>query len=551
MKAATAFYKKNKDSLLLWGMVAVALVCMGTILYSTIFPQRATFYYDSSDTLMWAWASYEGGSLINPDFGYVYLLPFGSSLLMLPFIPIFGLSMTTHIIGMVLFDIIFFASLWFFCRGLDMTNTKRLALFSGVLMILSSSAKLQELMWHHTPFYPLTILFAIVFFGILFRLLPAVENTDTLKSKRVILWAALLFLFAMCVGTDGTTIFVLCTAPVAGALVCERFFDNGKKIFSKSNLRVYGVAVLIAVGTVAGFALLSVLKGGYQSNYSDEHLRFTYAQTWMDHVLLLPSYWVRLLGVNPHSDEKLTDPSALFEFVHLGVAILLVLLPILAAVQYKKIESQSFRRLIWYHFLLSAVLLVNHICGSTADNDWRFIPAVFSSAVVSLLYLMHLWKAPNLRRITALMAALVFAIGAVNIRHIATQPVTNGENTEFYELAQVLEAQGLDYGYGDFYTSHTVTVFTNQEIKIRYVIFDNNGVRPHHHQTMKTWYGDVPGQDRYFIVLKLTAFDKLVEGELSRDGWEALRAKEVDEIYWSDYVIMIFDENPINPDPNA
>ncbi|MFR6496311.1 MAG: hypothetical protein ACLUOF_07935 [Ruminococcus sp.] len=53
----------------------------------------------------------DSGKLISPDFSYACLLPFGGSLLMLLFLPFFGLSMTTHMLGMLLFFLLLTAVL--------------------------------------------------------------------------------------------------------------------------------------------------------------------------------------------------------------------------------------------------------------------------------------------------------------------------------------------------------------------------------------------------------------------------------------------------------
>ena len=89
---------------------------VGMAIYYIAYPSAAFFHADCSDTILWAQASYDSGTMFNPDFGYAAMLPFGGTTLMLPFIGVFGVSMTTHHIGMVLFTVLLFASVFVLCR---------------------------------------------------------------------------------------------------------------------------------------------------------------------------------------------------------------------------------------------------------------------------------------------------------------------------------------------------------------------------------------------------------------------------------------------------
>ena len=73
-----------------------AAISVSGVIYYIIYPSGAFFHADCSDTILWAQASYDSGSLFNPDFGYAAMLPFGGTMLMIPFIGIFGVSMTTR-----------------------------------------------------------------------------------------------------------------------------------------------------------------------------------------------------------------------------------------------------------------------------------------------------------------------------------------------------------------------------------------------------------------------------------------------------------------------
>ena len=91
------------------------LIPTGILLYFILGPGEGYLHSDCTDTLWWANASYESGQWISDNFAYAALLPFGGSLLMLPFIPLFGVSVATHNAGMILFVILFVAAAMLLC----------------------------------------------------------------------------------------------------------------------------------------------------------------------------------------------------------------------------------------------------------------------------------------------------------------------------------------------------------------------------------------------------------------------------------------------------
>lgn len=528
------------------GVIVFMVISVLTILYYILVPSRTTFYADCSDTLYWANASYESGRLFSRDFIYATLQPFGGMLLMLPFIHFFGFSLTTHLIGMTLFAILFMLGLWFFCSSLEISRRQQGLLFSGVLLLLSSSAKLRELMWEHVIYYSLGILFSLLFFGLCFRLqkllalLPTGEAPKHAKLK-IRLYIGLLAALAFLVATDGMQVLIISTLPVVAALLAERYFDNNTPLLHRNNRPAVLLVGLIGVATLGGLVVLGMLSQGIRTGYTDLHMVYSPSSKWADNLLLLPDYWGRLLGFNAAAEEKIVSLPSLVELMRLALALVLLVVPVVAAANYPKLKNQQFRLLLWYHGILSGVLLLSHVVGSTANANWRLTPAVFSSVVVTLLYLMNNWKVPNAKRLTALIMALVCVIFAVNLHTMLTTPTRNGQNQHFYALVNALEEKELTYGYADFQTSQPLTVLSANEVKTRYVYITEDGVTPFYYQTEGKWYDDQPGVNRYFIVVSPQQYEMLS----ASPDWARLSPLLVETIPVADYQILVFAENPV------
>ena len=85
------------------------------------------FQSDCTDTLLWAQASLESGTLFKPTFDYAYRLAFGGQWFFMPFLKIFGVGMTALRCGMALFTLLFTLALFFFFRSLGYRTELSLA----------------------------------------------------------------------------------------------------------------------------------------------------------------------------------------------------------------------------------------------------------------------------------------------------------------------------------------------------------------------------------------------------------------------------------------
>ena len=168
--------------------IAILMITCILVGYYIIFPSRFEFHADNTDTLYWAQASYDSGEIFNEDFNYACFLPFGGNLLMQMLIPFFGVSMTTQIIGMLLYFALFVAFLLLMLREMKWSRGWSCIMVSAMLMVLCTSQKLREIFWGHIIYYSLGILF--IFIGMYLVMhymnLTELERTPKNRTKRLI-----------------------------------------------------------------------------------------------------------------------------------------------------------------------------------------------------------------------------------------------------------------------------------------------------------------------------------------------------------------------------
>ena len=57
--------------------------------------------WDFSEGVFWAEATIKAKSIINPEYSYYYFLPFGSNLIMIPFVLLYGTTLLANQLGML------------------------------------------------------------------------------------------------------------------------------------------------------------------------------------------------------------------------------------------------------------------------------------------------------------------------------------------------------------------------------------------------------------------------------------------------------------------
>lgn len=535
--------KKSKRAKLLSWFCLLAFFCSAaTVLFYTYLPARTTFYADTSDTLYWAAASYDSGKVFSQQFHYATLQPFGGSLLMLPFVAVLGFGLKAHLLGMVLFVCIFMAGLWFFCTSLKISTNRRLLLFSAVLMLLSGSPKLRELMWEHVIYYSLGILFSLVLFGLCFRLFAAfASDAQPFKNKKTWVFMLLLFLLCVGIGTDGMQVLVLCTLPLAAAILAERFFDVKTHFASRKNFFAIILVGTMALGTGLGLFILRIFSRGIKTGYTQQHMVFSPSEQWGQNLLILPDFWARLLGFSPQNGQNIVSLASVPQLLRLLLCAILLVVPIFAAANLGKIKNIQLRIIIWFHLFLSGILLMSHLVGSTANANWRLTPAVFSSAVVTVLFMFYILQTKSAWRLCSLLFASLGLVCIINMASMLGTPLRNGQNQHFYALAHTLQQNGLSYGYADFQLSQPLTVLSNNKVKTRYVYMDENGLAPFYYQTETGWYNDVPGLKQYFLVMDKESYAKF----LDKQAWQFIDDILIKTLDSGPYKILVLGQNPV------
>lgn len=484
------------------------LISFAIVVYYILGPAEGYFHSDCTDTLLWAQATFDSGRLISDNFKYAALLPFGGNLLMLPFIPIFGVSMTTHNIGMVLFAALFFLSLYALARSLGYGLAKASFIIFAVTMILSGSDKLREIMWGHIIYYSLGLLFLA--FGLyLVNKTPCDRPlfADKTRRTRDIALVVGLFVFSALTATNGLQSVATYILPVVGALILERIFAEAEEK-QLMRTRWKNMLTLIAVflaSVMVGLLILLLISRDVQAAYANAYSRYSGMTAWKDNLLKLGGEWLSLIGVSVKDGDNLVGLDTIADTIRIFTGIFIFILPIIGACLYKKIASRGARLVLLAHFVQSALILFTYIFGRLSSANWRLIPMLGTAVLASSVTICELIKPQGFalvsKRFAALSLCLLCLAPLASAREITKMPPHYGRDNDLHKLAEKLEELDLEYGYADFWRAQAITVLSDSKVKVRNIQIVDGAIKKYEYQSQYTWFDDQADTSKYFILL--------------------------------------------------
>lgn len=556
-----AFFKKHWISAL---SVVLAILSLGICLYYIVCLSKGDFHSDCTDSLYWANATVESGKVFDENFRYAAMLPFSASLWFIPIIKLFGVTMRAQIIGMSVFLVLFTTAIWFMCRSMNWSVRATCSMISALLLILSGSEKLREIMWGHVIYYSLALLIICVGTGLVFRFEKHFAGlVSSAKKKKsiagAVIFGALTALLFAGNATNGFQMIAIATVPVLAGIFAERFFDGRQKLFSSSSIPAAVMILTVIVSTLCGLVILKLLKGEKAAGYTSVYSMFSGISDWYGNFTKLFSQFPELIGISIKKSDRMISKEAIVYLVRLAGMLVITVIPLVGLFGYKKLHDKGTRFVLWVHLSLTAVILFGYICGRISNANWRLTP-IIGSSVMATVAIFREWldgiflkkstdesenneKCNEKRvclRLGVILSAVIVMFGAVNFNEIRKMPRDYEHPLE--AVANDLEAHGLEYGYATFWRSQALTMLSDSKVRVRETLVKSDGVITDYYQSSRLWYEDQPGIDKYFIMLSDDELNTVGDSEY----WQEITEKYLIENFETrGYNVFVFSRNVI------
>ncbi len=481
----------------------ILVVGAGLVLYYIIWPAAGYMTSDSTDSLRWAEATYESGQLVSDNFYYAAILPFGGNLLFLPFIALFGYSLAAQISGLAVFALLFAAALYYLATGIGLNRYSSAGLVAVFMLIMSSSAKLREIMWEHVFYYNLGLLFFCFGFGLACRILREGGFLQKAGQRSISDWVrlAVLFVFIVLAATDGLQTLICLTLPLVCGIFAERLFDAGERIASKKNLMTLVVLATVVVASTIGLALIGVISHGVSAGYAEAYSAYSAMSSWTDNFLGFPVNWFSLLGVSVSAGDPLVSLDSIYNMVGIFGGLMLLVAPVVLLCRYNKITNPAIKILLVGHFAVSAFILFAVTFGKLGGANWRLTPMLGTSVMLSFVAAVDLIKQKKVAaRVGALLLAALIVMAAVPAMKIAAMPPDYGRENSWHVAVRELEGRGLEYGYANFWWAELITMLSDGKVRVANIAAGQPKPVPYRYQVPKDSFDD-KDTDRYFLLL--------------------------------------------------
>ncbi len=498
---------------------------------------RAEFNADFTDTLLWANASVESGHFYNPDYWYAYFLPFSGIPIMIPIVAAFGLTYFSHQLGMTVFLLLFAVALLIFFRAAGCKYADAFAL-SGITMILMCASTITRMIFYgHVIHYSLVIVFMCVAFFLIRRSsifansLPG-EAADI--GKRAKIYTVLTAVWCMLCCTNGVATCLLFFVPLIGTLVIERFFD-ARPISLKTDMALIKDIITLAVGGLAGIVIKIVFFSSSEYENSITALLPSDGWVWKQSPFILE--WIKVFTGDSAEDVLMQSFDGIRILGMYVLALVLLIVPVLAAISYKKIKNRMLRLLIIYYWLMFAVTLLTYSVSYALVSNWRLAHLACASVILTLLYTFHMVKEKMFVRWFVLLIPVLAVCTLLSMLTVKNIPSATDANQND-QLISIYREHGLTRGYSSsFWTSaNAATVLSDGEIVVSPItIYPDGSYEVRRYQSEPWEYEDATGADRYFVVVSDEDIDYAAD---------TLGKNRIEEIKYQDNMyIWVFDRN--------
>ncbi len=549
---------KIKDKIFFFTSLALFLSALGTVIYYIVSLSSGFFHSDCTDSLYWANASIESGQIIADNFRYAAILPFSANLYMIPLIRIFGMTMKTQIISMAFFALLYTASLLWLFRSLRFSWSFGFSGTAFMLMLLSSSIKMREIMWEHVIYYSLALLFFNCILSLALRIFDAWQSLgeqSTAKAKiRLGIYASLFCFLTLCLSTNGLPVIVMSTLPVFVGIVLHTLLRSKEKLLSKSNIGRLFCAVAGAVFSVLGLLVLKLISKGVTADYTNLYSQFSPIENWHTNLFKFPMHFINLIGFN---NERVDFASldGISNLLIIATFAVLLLTPFVALLFYKKIKNDRTKVLLLSYAVLFGATMFIFSCGNTSNVAWRLVPLVGASGIATLCVLRELLMCRSPKqskctegsehsyiplRIASAIILLIFLFSLNCFSNIVKIPRDYGKDRTLVKLTEALEENGLTYGYATFWNSQAITLLSDGDVKCREILANaKDGAKTDYYQSSFDWYEPQDGVNEYFVLLSEKEYLKVC----NHGTWEEwMNTQHKETIHPIDgYIIFVFD----------
>ena len=414
--------------------ILVALIVVSGIV--TVFTFSTGLYnydlWDYIEGVFWADATLKAGAPVHPAYVYYYILPFGSNLIMAPFVRLFGTTFLANQAGMLVFFLIFLAAAFHLGSALFPKDRGGILLFVSFLSLFVYTYAGSNLLHH-------LLAYGIGFAALLGELACVVEISAGKHVRRDLL---LLPLWAFWSAANGFSA-VFSSLPVMAALFLLR---SGKRaLLRRETLRPL---LVTAAATAAGLLVFMRFDASAltQGTLARRLMLDAPSEVAVNLTQDLVKDYLRLFFYNPNG-TPLVGGKGVFMLIKLLFAGLTAALPLWLgrrrkAGAWQAEECDSLTELA--ALFVMAVCLGQYLLTVTSIIRYLFNALLSVFLIGALRFTRYVRKTKRLSAVAGLAALIILF---TSVRTFQTYPEGVEKRAPFEQVRDAILAENIDRGY--------------------------------------------------------------------------------------------------------
>lgn len=416
-------------------IIYYAMLCM--ILLSAIvciftYTQGINDYdtWDFNEGVFWAEATIKARSIINPNYTYYYFLPFGSNILMIPFVMMFGTTYFANQMGMLVFLLIYSLTIFRLSKILYQ-DTKKSVLFC-VITSMFVYTYIGDNLFHHLLNYGIGF---VCFLGELGCLLDICKNNNTKKSNYI-----LLIIYCLWSSLNGLASIVFSSASVILSFLIS--YIRFEKSITKEETKVL---LTILITNICGYVINKMLEFTSGSHHQ-QNIRFIFSdlRSIIENINKNIFEAVFTIFYFVPNGENFFSFEGIFDFIKLAFLVLLLIVSFYYIVsEYSKLDFYDF------FFLMCNVVLML-ICYTQFILSRESVQRFLFNGLLSMFVLSGLWFCIDKKSSKNVLytGILFFLLSALTMKQVLiTYPAGQKNKHHMEEMIEVLTNNNLSFGY--------------------------------------------------------------------------------------------------------
>lgn len=208
-------------------------------------------------------------------------------------------------------------------------------------------------------------------------------------------------------------------------------------------------------------------------------------------------------------ESPLFSSSGILKCINFYIAILFnIFIPVFAIRNFSNIKSDFSKFIVLFSIVSSSIyLMVAFFIGAAFAEDRYLIPVYNNNILLFAVtgsYILHRHFKRFLRLGIFCVLSYVLLSNLLFFYHQKDSFMVQkfGTFAQGVEgVAEFLESNGLQYGYATFFNAEEYSVLSNNKVKIRGIIFDNDKIMPYNWLTSKHFYDPKAHIGKSFLMI--------------------------------------------------